>query len=314
MGENQFFQDPAFAQYFFHSLDLIPIPALVSAPVYQPDSSTEINRRHLHVNRAFVQQLGYRLTDVPDMHSWFAKAYPDTALRADVLQRWLLAVTQALAEGQEQVQQPGLITCADGSKRWFEVQAQISSHHAGYPDWHIVTFKDIHHLRVSLDQVQLLSDKDPLTQLLNRRGFQHWQQSKTDGTAGVVLLDLDHFKQINDRFGHNAGDHLLVIVAQMLLRHCSVQDACVRWGGEEFLVVLPGVDLAGTLLLAEAVRQQLASERLNWQGITLQATLSAGCTVWPAGAVELAVLQQADQALYQAKQQGRNQVVAAVLP
>ncbi len=313
MGDNQFFQDPAFARYFFHSLDLMPIPTLVSSPVYAPDSGMEVNRQHLHVNRAFVQQLGYRLADIPDMHSWFAKAYPDAALRADVLQRWLTAVAQALADGQEQVQQPGLVTCADGSKRWFEVQAQIRSNNAQFPDWHIVTFKDIHHLRVSLDQVQLLSDKDPLTQLLNRRGLQRWQSCQS-GAAGLVLLDIDHFKQINDRFGHNAGDHLLVIVAQMLLRHCSVQDACVRWGGEEFLVVLPGVDLAGTLLFAEAVRQQLASERLNWQGIRLQATLSAGCTLWPAGAPELVVLQQADQALYQAKQQGRNQVVAAVLP
>jgi len=313
MGENQFFQDPAFARYFFHSLDLMPIPTLVSSPVYAPDSDMEVNRQHLHVNRAFVQQLGYRLADIPDMHSWFAKAYPDAALRADVLQRWVMAVAQALADGEEQVQQPGLVTCADGSKRWFEVQAQIRSNNAQYPDWHIVTFKDIHHLRVSLDQVQLLSDKDPLTQLLNRRGLQRWQSCHS-GDAGLVLLDIDHFKQINDRFGHNAGDHLLVIVAQMLLRHCSVQDACVRWGGEEFLVVLPGVDLAGTLLFAEAVRQQLASERLNWQGITLQATLSAGCTLWSAGAPELVVLQQADQALYQAKQQGRNQVVAAVLP
>lgn len=313
MPTSMIFQDPAFARYFFHSLDLIPIPTLVSAPVFDAGTGEEINRQHLHLNRAFVQQLGYRLSDVPDMHSWFLRAYPQATMRHDTLQRWQQAVQQARAQQQEQVQMPGLICCADGNARWFEVQAQVGISNPQFPDWHIVTFKDIHQLRVSLDKVQWLSDKDPLTQLLNRRGFAHWQQSQPAQTACMVLFDVDYFKQVNDQFGHVAGDHVLVIVADILRRLSRPQDACVRWGGEEFLVLLPAVELIAAAAFAETVRQHVSSERLVWQGHPLQVTLSAGCAFWPVAGSEADCFAKADAALYLAKQQGRNQVVVAPL-
>lgn len=311
-----------FRRYFFHSLDLIPVPVLVSAPVLDPLTGEEINRLHLHVNRAFVQELGYQLADVPDMHRWFALAYPDVEHRHYLLQQWADAVEQALSLGEDIVQMPGLITCADGQQRWFEVRAQLKTYpqlpQAILPDWHIVTFKDIHHLRSSLDQIQLLSDKDPLTQLYNRRGMDHWLRQQQVSAIGVVLIDLDHFKQLNDVYGHFAGDHLLVLMGSLLHQVCRPQDCAVRWGGEEFVLLLPNTDLATTLQRAEQLRRRFADEQFSWYGQQIKATLSAGCTSGVLDTVNqqlsqqqlLLLLQQADDALYQAKQQGRNRVLA----
>jgi diguanylate cyclase (GGDEF)-like protein len=310
-----------FRRYFFHSLDLIPVPVLVSAPVLDPQTGEEINRLHLHVNKAFIQELGYQLTEVPDMQSWFARAYPDLERRAYLTQQWMDAVQQALAIGEEIVQMPGLITCANGQQRWFEVRAQLKTYpqlpQPVLPDWHIVTFKDIHHLRSSLDQIQLLSDKDPLTQLYNRRGMEHWLKQQQVNQIGVVLIDLDHFKQLNDIYGHFAGDHLLVLMGSLLNQVCRPQDCAVRWGGEEFVLLLPSTDLTTTLQRAEQLRRRFAEAHFSWYGQQISATLSAGCssgTLDPNNSLAstqqvLQLLQQADDALYQAKLQGRNRVL-----
>ncbi len=311
-----------FQRYFFHSLDLIPIPVLVSAPVFEPETGQEINRRHLHVNKAFIQELGYQLADVPDMQSWFGRAYPDPEHRNYLSEQWDEAVQQALASGEDIVQMPGLITCADGQQRWFEVRAQLQTYpqlpQAVLPDWHIVTFKDIHHLRSSLDQIQLLSDKDPLTQLYNRRGMEHWLKQQQPDTVGVVIIDLDHFKQLNDLYGHFAGDHLLVLMGTLLNQACRTQDCAVRWGGEEFVWLLPQTDLTTTLQRAEQLRCRFTAENFSWYGETISATFSAGCSsgrLDAEGSLSskqqlLLLLQQADDALYQAKQRGRNRVLA----
>ena len=313
-----------FQRYFFHSLDLIPVPVLVSAPELDAVSGQEMNRRHLHLNKAFVEELGYQLADVPDMHSWFVRAYPQSEHRQYLLQQWHQAVQQALASGEDRVQMPGLITCADGQQRWFEVRAQLKTYpqlpQASLPDWHIVTFKDIHHLRLSLDQIQLLSDKDPLTQLYNRRGMEHWLSQHQPSKLGVVLIDLDHFKQINDFYGHFAGDHLLVLMGSLLNQSCNTAECAVRWGGEEFVLLIAGADLSHTLQRAEQLRCCFMAESFSWYGEQISATFSAGCSCGPIradAATDLSsqqqlqlLLQQADLALYQAKQQGRNRVLA----
>lgn len=312
-----------FQRYFFHSLDLIPVPVLVSAPELDAVTGQEINRRHLHLNKAFVQELGYQLVDVPDMHSWFVRAYPQSEHRQYLLQQWHQAVQQALDSGEDRVQMPGLITCADGQQRWFEVRAQLKTYphlpQAVLPDWHIVTFKDIHHLRMSLDQIQLLSDQDPLTQLYNRRGMEHWLSQLQSTRLGVVLIDLDHFKQINDCYGHFAGDHLLVLMGNLLNQSGNAKECAVRWGGEEFVLLLAGADLSSTLQRAEQLRCRFMAESFSWYGEHISATFSAGCSsgtvsqdaAGPGCQQQLQfLLQQADAALYQAKQQGRNRVLA----
>lgn len=159
---------------------------------------------------------------------------------------------------------------------------------------------------------------DALTGLANRRGMQErgrveLKRSKRSGApVSVLLCDLDHFKNINDRFGHEAGDAALVQTAAVLRGALRESDALGRWGGEEFIAVLPATGAAGAAEVAERMRAGIANTTFTGigEGTTISlgvATLSAvddPTTAWDA------LVKEADQLLYQAKHEGRNRVVA----
>jgi len=163
-----------------------------------------------------------------------------------------------------------------------------------------------------------LAARDGLTQLYNRRAFDERlakaraREERQGGRFAVLLLDIDHFKKLNDTFGHPAGDAALKHTARVLEDHLRQGDEAARYGGEEFAVILPGADAAGALLLAERVRAAIAKSQVVFEGARLSATVSIGVSVWPDDGKELdALLAAADRALYAAKQEGRNRVVPA---
>jgi diguanylate cyclase (GGDEF)-like protein len=157
--------------------------------------------------------------------------------------------------------------------------------------------------------------QDPLTgvavrRVLERRlGEVYAEARETGGTLAVVLCDLDHFKRINDTFGHPTGDRALVAAAQALqaaLR--SGDDLLARYGGEEFTVLLPGADGGAALAVAERLRRAVEAVDLHEEGTPIPLTLSAGVASFPELHVKTAgeLLLLADGALYEAKRQGRN--------
>ncbi|ART55780.1 diguanylate cyclase [Acidovorax carolinensis] len=160
--------------------------------------------------------------------------------------------------------------------------------------------------------------RDPLTGLYNRRYLNAAMQREIDGcaregaTLALLLFDLDHFKQINDRFGHAAGDEVLCQIAALLQQSMRPSDICCRYGGEEFLLLLPGMALQTAVERAQALRQQVAQRRWLAEGQPVDVTLSVGvacahdATIAPAALIALA-----DRALYQAKAEGRNRVCVA---
>ena len=159
---------------------------------------------------------------------------------------------------------------------------------------------------------------DPLTGLYNRRylaEFFEREQSRALRDRlplALALIDLDHFKQLNDSHGHLVGDEVLRAVARHLEMNLRSTDAVFRIGGEEFLLILPGVDAAEASQRVESLREQLASVRLPTRAGPLQVTLSAGLALWPQHGHALdELLQAADAALYQAKHAGRNRVQIA---
>ncbi len=164
--------------------------------------------------------------------------------------------------------------------------------------------------RNMLLEIQCLSD--PLTGINNRRAFEHRINSEVERSGryqvplSLLLIDIDHFKAFNDRFGHPAGDEVLVMVARALqssLRRC---DSAFRIGGEEFAIVLSHTEPEGALILAERVR--MAVEQVAWQARSI--TVSVGVATYSQGdAAEL--IAEADAALYAAKAQGRNRVMPA---
>ncbi len=162
------------------------------------------------------------------------------------------------------------------------------------------------------------SRHDGLTGLLNRRAIEEGieaqiRRSLRSGEAfSVLMLDLDHFKSINDRFGHAAGDRALRHVATVLLSGVRDVDDIARIGGEEFLALMPGATLDAVMPVAERLREQLAAQPLHFDGTIVAVTMSIGVAQWNDPADDVSrLLVRADAALYQAKQQGRNRVVAA---
>ncbi len=159
-----------------------------------------------------------------------------------------------------------------------------------------------------------LSMFDPLTQLFNRRAAVDMIETfrQTGGLAGtaVILLDIDHFKEINDTHGHSAGDQVLQELARRILGLLRDSDAAIRWGGEEIVVLC--TDVKGTeqaMRIAEKLRQAVAGEKFVAR--TLAVTASFGVAVCQAGESFNGALERADAALYQAKRNGRNRCVSA---
>ena len=169
-------------------------------------------------------------------------------------------------------------------------------------------------------QKRLLQDAltDPLTQLPNRRNgldflASEWVFAQSSGAPlACLMLDIDHFKRINDDYGHAAGDAVLRQLAE-ILKSCSRSvDLIFRYGGEEFAAVLPHADLRAALQIGERIRALVEHNEFRWEQQTIPLTLSVGVAVAPTAKGEsLALIQAADAALYQAKAAGRNRVVAA---
>jgi diguanylate cyclase (GGDEF)-like protein len=164
-----------------------------------------------------------------------------------------------------------------------------------------------------------LSMRDPLTGLFNRRyleetmGRELPRARRKGESIGLILLDLDHFKRLNDTHGHDAGDHVLARMGELLRHATRGSDIACRFGGEEFAVILPGASLDIARKRAEAIRSAFEAMDVDFDGQKIgPLTLSAGVAALPPGSTDWAIaLQHADRALYTAKQAGRNRVLAA---
>jgi diguanylate cyclase (GGDEF)-like protein len=162
--------------------------------------------------------------------------------------------------------------------------------------------------------------RDPLTGLYNRRyleetmGRELPRARRMGQSVGVIVLDIDHFKRLNDTYGHDAGDLVLERTGELLRAATRNSDIACRFGGEEFAIVLPGATLAIARNRAEAIRASLESMRVDFDGRPVgPLTVSAGVAALPPHSQDWGfTMHQADRALYTAKQAGRNKVVAAV--
>lgn len=168
-------------------------------------------------------------------------------------------------------------------------------------------------------QMEILAMQDGVTGLLNRRAIHQHAEAELSRTqrhhapVSLVLLDIDHFKSVNDRFGHLVGDQALRMVADVLVEKKRPYDWAGRWGGEEFLLVLPRTTLAEAHRVADRVRVSVATTHLAFadeQRLSVEVSLGVTSTSGNAeGLPSLDVmLQQADEALYHAKETGRNRV------
>ena len=170
-------------------------------------------------------------------------------------------------------------------------------------------------LEAALIRIQELANRDGLTGLYNRRYAQelidlHARLRERNGRyLSMALIDLDHFKQVNDQHGHAVGDQVLQVFAQHALRLTREADIVARWGGEEFLIVMPETSVEGASQLIERLRETLANVCASQDVPELRVTFSAGITAHLMGETTDQTLSRADEALYAAKSAGRDRSV-----
>jgi diguanylate cyclase (GGDEF)-like protein len=167
-------------------------------------------------------------------------------------------------------------------------------------------------------KLEVSASTDLLTGLPNRRKLMELLEAELSrverhqGGFSILIADLDHFKAINDGHGHLAGDLLLQNIADTLRRGLRAEDSCGRWGGEEFLILLPETDRTQACLVAEKLVAAVGRAAVDWEGKRLSVTLSVGVAAWRPGLSLDDCLRLADDALYGAKRQGRDRVSAAM--
>jgi diguanylate cyclase (GGDEF)-like protein/PAS domain S-box-containing protein len=216
----------------------------------------------------------------------------------------------------------------DGSAAWVEMNGRlVHDTVTGEPSEYVLVMRDITERKSEAEKLSVLAHTDGLTGLLNRRSFdralkREWKRTlREDSQMALMFIDVDHFKELNDRYGHTAGDDCLRAVAAAISGAVRATDTVARYGGEELAVILPACDLMGAVNLAEKVRLAIKSLRLPNQGnpegggwVTVSVGVAAeqarrGRTLKMPESLLLA----ADNALYKAKHEGRNQVATAML-
>jgi diguanylate cyclase (GGDEF)-like protein/PAS domain S-box-containing protein len=202
----------------------------------------------------------------------------------------------------------------DGSWFWASIVATVTPDGDGSPAGFVLVIHDLT-LQRQMQEVQRLAATDPLTEALNRRAglaaieaaFDGFQQ--TARAFAIILVDIDHFKQINDSRGHDCGDQVLVAMVRAIRINLRDGDSTIRWGGEEFMVLLPDTGMAAALCIAERVRAAVEAARIVIDGQPVSITISAGVSQAQAGCRDVQdIVRDADEALYGAKRGGRNKV------
>jgi diguanylate cyclase (GGDEF)-like protein/PAS domain S-box-containing protein len=241
---------------------------------------------------------------------------------------WLVA----LGSGVRQVGVRVMLKMKDRNEKIFRVNAVPILDMRGASQGTIAVFDDITELeeksrlleemisQLAASQVAIekknkeltyLATRDPLTNCYNRRALYQYLDGKseggrvTDNEYCCIMADIDHFKRVNDTYGHGVGDDVIKMTAAMLQETVRDQDRVARFGGEEFCIILPGVDMEQAAQIAERCREKIAAA--DCSGVKV--TGSFGVTSIRLGAADSSeLIQQADQALYYSKQHGRNQV------
>jgi len=177
---------------------------------------------------------------------------------------------------------------------------------------------EIHTLQRNVEYIQAEAMKDPLTGIANRAMFDQslerfvGESAESNEDLALVMADVDHFKNFNDKWGHQTGDQVLRLVAEVMNANVKGQDLLARYGGEEFAIILPGTSLEHAQMLADRIRRAVESRRLRRRrtdenlGVV---TMSMGISAHRKADTIESIIERADQCLYAAKESGRNQVI-----
>lgn len=201
----------------------------------------------------------------------------------------------------------------DGSV--FSIEVTISKIRISDNVEYTAVIRDISEKNQLLKELILSSRKDPLTGLSNRRYFtdilnaEITRATRFNRGFSLLMLDIDHFKLINDKFGHSCGDAALVAFANILLNNIREVDSICRWGGEEFMILLPEISKDNALIVAEKIRTNVESHDIEYGDVSVNITVSIGLDHFSGESIEInSMINTVDKCLYKAKNTGRNRV------
>lgn len=221
------------------------------------------------------------------------------------------AAARALKNGETSIDEEVEIECYDGSRKIILNSAMPIRDTDNSIAGAVIVHHDITERKRFEEQLREMSERDPLTNTYNRRHLYTILETETErarryGTGlSVVMFDIDHFKIVNDTYGHLAGDRVLLRIAEIVQQELRSVDLLARYGGEEFLIVAPGIGRQRAVVLAERLRVLIAAEKFD---DLPQITCSFGVYQFEDENTD-ALFRRVDDLMYKAKQQGRNRVV-----
>ncbi|MCG6943689.1 MAG: diguanylate cyclase [Thiohalocapsa sp.] len=295
-------------------LDNLPMAIVCGVGRHEP--------RVLYINEEFVHSFGYAQSEISTMDQWFKLFYPDEEYRAVRLRSWADSLENMRRQPATPERKEFRLTCKDG--RIVDVLCAIVM----IEDLVLVSFADITdrkryerellqaHDEIAAANAELkrLATTDLLTDTGNRRHFEataalEMLHAQTCGEpVSLLLLDVDHFKSINDRYGHSRGDQVLVELCRRLRNKLGLANPLARWGGEEFSVLLPQCDVSTAASMAEELRELVSGQPFPEVDTV---TISCGVAQLRPAETREEWFKRVDAALYNAKSAGRNAVRAS---
>jgi diguanylate cyclase (GGDEF)-like protein/PAS domain S-box-containing protein len=272
------------------------------------------------VNGHWHAMLGYQPEEVPDtVDAWDALVHPDDATARVLAWEAHLLGSTSIFETEFRIRHK------QGHWVWMQVRGRVVERAPDGEPLRVSGLRmNITHRKETEARLEGLAHTDALTGVLNRRRFTDLAADELsralrhDLPVALLMIDLDHFKAVNDRLGHAGGDAVLRSFAATAERVMRQGDIFGRVGGEEFAALLPQTALDGAVVMAERLRQNILAQPVQVGGVAVAYTVSIGVACWPAPQVGEAdfdrLMVAADQALYAAKAQGRDRVVAAGAP
>lgn len=262
-----------------------------------------------HFNRFFIDMFGWQEEEISSMEKWFSCAYPDENYRSKTVERWINLIEETNKAGRCSSDPIDVkVACKDGSFKWCEVRYYHKSHYV------YGIFYDISERKLLENRLQNLSLFDPLTGLPNRLlledrlnyAIRHIERS--GAMFAVCMIDLDGFKEVNDCYGHESGDAVLIEASRRMQNTVRSEDTVARIGGDEFVILLNDLENNDTTALAiYRILNALSTPyqiKNNW--IT-SVSASIGVTIFPDDNVDPSVLiAHADKAMYISKEDGKN--------
>ncbi len=269
----------------------------------------------LDFNSLFYNQISdemFLYEEKPIVHhdEWWEMGFPDPEERAAVLAEWRAKTEEARRDRSIIQFSEWSVRCRD------EIRRIVQFRYRFVGDYFLLTWWDVTAQRQTEEQLRQLSVSDPLTGVWNRRRLQQdiaieLERAQQGGApCSLLVIDVDHFKSINDRFGHSVGDEVLRMMAERSRAHLRDRDVLARIGGEEFAVLLSGTGAKEAEAVARRLLRELCLPVITGAGLVIDVSVSIGVTTGKPGEAAVdALMERGDRALYRAKASGRGRVV-----